>query len=678
MADIFQRLRRFSSEAQRSAAPAPRSTLPGAGLTRPALSASSVDRMVLAEDYSAITTSQEADAFLLAAYERFHELERKAHTEGGIEGNDRLVNSRLEEMFHPRSTADLASFYPDFPTAKRTDASVRSMLANSRPPMPVSGPVVRLPSPPQFRSAFDRPAATPAPAPMRVGGLRIDAPEPRRQRVVYTDEQQAIISANGRVIVGRAKAGTGKTTTAVGYAEARPQQRMLYLSFAKANQVEAETRFPRNTTARTAHSLAFDAVGRKFDGRIDREWRAMSVRQELNLRNYRAAAMTQQVLRNFFNSHAAHIDEDHAAGLDQTYRAYGREIDDALQSARTLWRRMCDMNDRVRIPDDAYLKMWALQRPQLPYDVLIFDEYQDANPVMAQIVANQQQARVLYLGDPHQAIYGFRGARDALETLPADATVFNLTQTWRFGPRIAAIANTLLRELKGEHIPIQGMAADGALSPGATITTLARTNSQLFKIAAQDRGAGVHWVGGIKKYHVRSLLDGYALFINNLSEIKDPLLRRFGSWQEMKDYAEATRDGQLRIMAELVDQYKGDTPHLVEDLERNEVRVQADASLILATAHGVKGLDFDHVQIAPDFEYLAEAEAELAQDPNAQIQEQEINLLYVAFTRARKTLTLNEDTRRWLKDLPKHRENRERARQQHEARQSRVTFAVPP
>lgn len=496
--------------------------------------------------------------------------------------------------------------------------------------------------------------------------------------MTYTDEQQAIISANGRVLVGRAKAGTGKTTTAVGYAEARRERNMLYLSFAKANQMEAESRFPRNTTARTAHSLAFDAVGRKFEGRIDREWRAMSVRQELNLKNYRAAAMTQSVLRSFFNSEALKIDEQHAAGLDQNFRAYGSEISDALQTARTLWRRMCDRGDRVRIPDDAYLKMWALQQPQLPYDVIIFDEYQDANPVMAQIVARQQQARVLYLGDPHQAIYGFRGARDALETLPADARVFNLTMTWRFGPRIAAIANTLLAELKGEHIPIQGMAPDGVLREGETITTLARTNAQLFKIAAQDRGAGVHWVGGIKKYHVRSLLDGHALFFNNLSEVKDPLLRRFGSWQEMKDYAEATRDGQLRIMAELVDQYKGDTPHLVADLERNEVRDQADARLVLATAHGVKGLDYDHVQIAPDFEYLAELEAELAQDPNAHIDEQEINLLYVAFTRARKTLALNEDSRRWFKDLPRHRENRERARVQHEARQQRVTFAVPP
>lgn len=500
-----------------------------------------------------------------------------------------------------------------------------------------------------------------------------------RPAVTYTDEQQAIICAQGRVVVGRAKAGTGKTTTAIGYAEARPDKRLLYLSFAKANQVEAEARFPRNTFARTAHSLAFDAIARRFEGRIDREWRAMSVKQELNLRNYRAAAMAQQVLRNFFNSQDGSIAEHHALELASGgFRAYEREIDEAFRNAQQLWRRMNDVSDRVRIPDDAYLKMWALTRPQLPCDVIVFDEYQDANPVMAGIVASQERAKILYLGDPHQAIYGFRGARDALETLPDGAQLFNLTKTWRFGPRIAAVANTLLSELKGERIPIQGMAADGAYRDGDAITTLGRTNAQLFKIAAQERGRGVHWVGGLKKYQIGTLLDGYSLFINNSSDIKDPLLRRFSSWQELKDYAEATKDGQLRIVAELVEQHKGDTPHLVEDFKRNEVHEARDARSILATAHAVKGLDFDHVQIAPDFDYLSEVEAQLAADPNAEIQEQEINLLYVAFTRARKTLSLNEDTRHWLQHLPQHRLNRERARRHHEARQQHVQFAAPP
>lgn len=550
----------------------------------------------------------------------------------------------------------------------------------SAPVQPVV-PVRQLPHPPVFRSAFDRPMA---PAPARRGGLRFDvepegAPAAPRRKVNFTGEQQQIIDARGRIVVGRAKAGTGKTTTAVGYAEARPSKNILYLSFAKANQVEAMSRFPRNTTSSTAHSLAFQAVGKKFGERIDRDWRAMSVRQELNLRNYREAAMTQHVLRNFFNSVDADVYEAHAAGLDMTHRADSREQNNAIDNARRLWRRMCDTSDRVRVPDDAYLKMWALYAPQLPYDAIIFDEYQDANPVMAQIVAQQRSANVLYLGDPHQSIYAFRGAVDALETLPAEAQVFNLTQTWRFGPKIAALANILLAEFKGERIPIVGMAADGQLEQGGTITTLARTNAQLFKIAAAARGQGVHWVGGLQKYGVQTMLDAYALFIGNLSDVRDPLLTRCGSWQGLKDYAEATRDGRLRIMCDLVDTYKGDVPHLVEDFKRYEVKEAADAGEILATAHGVKGLDFDHVQLAPDFEYLAEAEAELAADPHAAIDQQEINLLYVAFTRARKTLALNEDSLRWFAELPKHRENRERARRQYEARiNGGVTFKAPP
>lgn len=576
---------------------------------------------------------------------------------------------------------DMFERFQRFTASQARGGSAPASHAAAAPPPAAAPARPRLPSPPQFRSAFDRPAP-PAPPTSR-GGLRIDppaAPAGPRGRVNYTDEQQAVIAAEGRVVVAKAKAGTGKTTTAVGYADARPNRSFLYLSFAKANQVEATQRFPRNTVARTAHSLAFDAVGRKFGERIDREWRAMSVRQELNAKNYRVAAMAQHVLRAFFNSVDQEIGDAHAESLaNSAFRAYGHEIGEAMSNARHLWKRMCDPADRVRVPDDAYMKMWALQQPQLPFDHIIFDEYQDANPVMADIVANQRQARTLYLGDPHQSIYGFRGAVDALEKVPDDALIFNLTKTWRFGPRIAAVANTLLAEFKGERVAIQGMAPDGTMEEGATLTTLARTNAQLFKIAAQERGLGVHWVGGIGKYNVRSLLDGYALYMNNLRDVQDQLLRRFSGWQELKDYAESTRDGQLRIMAELVEHYKGDTPALVADLERNEVRDETQASSILATAHGVKGLDFDHVQIAPDFQYLAEAEAELAADPNAAIEQQEINLLYVAFTRARKTLTLNEDSTRWLANLPRHREDRERARRQFEARlRGGVTFQPPP
>ncbi len=75
-----------------------------------------------------------------------------------------------------------------------------------------------------------------------------------------TDEQEIICRHLSPALIIAAFAGTGKTTTLRAYAEKRPNQRMLYLAFNKETQVHANDTFPRHVTARTAHSLAYQAM----------------------------------------------------------------------------------------------------------------------------------------------------------------------------------------------------------------------------------------------------------------------------------------------------------------------------------------------------------------------------------------------------------------------------------
>jgi superfamily I DNA/RNA helicase len=126
-------------------------------------------------------------------------------------------------------------------------------------------------------------------------------------------------------------------------------------------------------------------------------------------------------------------------------------------------------------------------------------------------------------------------------------------------------------------------------------------------------------------------------------------------------YAEEAKDREAKILAEVVAEYRHDTPHLVQQIIDNAVPDASHAQILLTTGHKAKGLDWDYVQIADDFDILAETEAMLAQDPYAPIEVQEINLLYVVLTRAKKQLALNEDTRDWLTKLPTHRRARAEA-----------------
>jgi len=74
--------------------------------------------------------------------------------------------------------------------------------------------------------------------------------------------------------------------------------------------------------------------------------------------------------------------------------------------------------------------------------------------------------------------------------------------------------------------------------------------------------------------------------------------------------------------------------------KRAELR-RDDAELILATAHGTKGLEFDHVAVIGLDEgvFPSRRTLEEAEDP-ARALEEERRLAYVAWTRARRSLLL--------------------------------------
>lgn len=484
----------------------------------------------------------------------------------------------------------------------------------------------------------------------------------------YSDQQNTVIHCPARLIVVNAFAGAGKTTTAVGYADARPYSKMLYIAFNKGIRDEAATRFGPNVESRTTHSLAYTAVGRFYQARLARPWRTLTLRNEAGIATVRAAAITQSILSKFFQSTAKEINISHADEATVEFNIDELELHSCTQLAKNIWTRMQNRQDTISLPDDAYLKMWALTRPKLPYDHIIFDEAQDSNPVIEEVVRNQTHANLLYIGDRHQSIYAFRGSNNAMDGFGDGAKQLSLSQTWRFGPRIANVANLILGELKGEKVKIEGMGTDAKYVKGAPITLLARTNAQLFKEAAQRQGEGVHWIGGSKKYRIDRLLDAYHLYRNDRSKINDPVIRQFSSWLEMQQYGEEAKDREIKVMADVIEEYRNETPGLVQAIKTNEVHNASDAQLTLTTGHGAKGLDWDYVSIAEDFEILADTEADLAVDPTSPIEEQEINLLYVVATRAKKQIQLNEETLTWIEKLPEHRAAREIARNKHDRR----------
>ncbi|WP_454744103.1 UvrD-helicase domain-containing protein [Cupriavidus necator] len=586
------------------------------------------------------------------------------------------------------------------PTAPSGEQSSESTAAPARQPAPkpaaVSGPprfsfgsartaatpvqsAQQTPQAASFGTAATPRAAAPASAAAPAKGFSFGSTSlrPTAQAArTYTDQQRAIIEAQADIVVAEAYAGTGKTTTAVGFTEARPDLRTLYLAFNRANAKAAQGRFPRHVTSMTTHALAYSVLTQDQRSRVENIWKPATMRKDMAIIGldvrYREAAITQRILASFFASRDAEPTAAHADEARKVLNAQDFTVEQCVRYANRAWGAMKDKSGRITIPHDAYLKMFVQSKPNLGYQMLVFDEAQDANPITAQLVELQREfgTKLLYLGDRHQSIYAFRGATNAMEGLPANATVLPLTQSWRFGPKTAGIANQILSELKGETNQIEGLGSDAPWREGAPYALLSRTNAELIKPAVARRGRGVHWVGGIEGYKVHILEDAWRLRSNQRTDIREPFIRdNFTSWQEFEDYGEETKDPEVKILVELVDQYRHEIPQLVAELRANEEKSDKFADLVVATGHKAKGLEWDQVKLADDFTVLEKAEQSMADFGRIDAQEamredgtdQELNLLYVAVTRAMKSCQLNSETLAWIADLPAHRQRRDEA-----------------
>jgi superfamily I DNA/RNA helicase len=265
----------------------------------------------------------------------------------------------------------------------------------------------------------------------------IRTPNRQIRSLMAAGEQQAIIDASqsGADLVIEAGAGTGKTSTLRLVAATQPRRRGLYVAYNKAIATDAKRSFPTSVTCATAHSLAFRAVGRRFAHRLNGpRMPARQTAKELDITRplaiphvgllapQQVARLVMETITRFCHSEAAHVEPWHVPktpGLDDPPTiAVLREA--LVPLARRAWADLSNPDGRLRFTHDCYLKLWQLSDPHLPADYVLLDEAQDANPVVAAIVDRQHHAQRILVGDRCQAIYGWRGAIDAMSRFHAD------------------------------------------------------------------------------------------------------------------------------------------------------------------------------------------------------------------------------------------------------------------
>lgn len=335
-----------------------------------------------------------------------------------------------------------------------------------------------------------------------------------------------------------------------------------------------------------------------------------------------------------------------ATNAELALRAHGRLIEHPLCNAGdTLWRRRCRtvaacnlVDGMMMLPIEGAMDAEGKQVPSKRWAPITVSHRHYEGTVHSLAVADDET----YVADgvvTHNSIYGWNGAVDAMSKLPDGFRSF-LTQSFRFGPEVAAVANTVLTDLEAD-LRIKGLpslrSTVGKIADGVRPdAVLCRTNAGAVSrcLEAQAAGVSVYLAGGGDQ--VIKFAEGAADLQAGRSSWH-PELSCFTTWGEVQDYVEQDElGGELQLLVDLVDKFT--PPAIISGLK--QMPDELNAELTVTTAHKSKGREWNIVQLADDFGQQAKPGAPEPEpkDPS----DEEKRLLYVAVTRAQKHLDVSQ------------------------------------
>lgn len=465
-----------------------------------------------------------------------------------------------------------------------------------------------------------------------------------------TPEQALITNFNGTQLVVIAFAGTGKTTTLIKYALKNQKRRMLYIAYNRTVRDEATATFPKNVDCKTSHQIAFEAVGKDYRHKQKDNLSLQDISKGLGVSNWENVRIITQTLNRFFSSVDEEIQLGHLPEENEKGHLSQEELDtkkSLLEQAKLVWEKMKDVKDPFPMTHDGYLKLYQLSKPDLSYyySAILLDEAQDANPVISSFVL-AQRCIVIFVGDRHQQIYRFRGAENALDVAEMRAaTRLYLTSSFRFGPQVSMVANAIMA-LKGESRSLIGrgkpdqvlMTLPDDAYPRAVLsrTVMGCINSGL---DYANKGYKIYWAGGADSYQVNQLLNLYYLSIGQTENIKDKkLLSNYPNFDLYVKVAKQTKNFEMQRAIRVLKHYGEDLLELLTVLNEQTVEKEENADVIISTAHKSKGLEWDYVELSDDYPDVLQLKKRPDQK---ETYEDELNLIYVAVTRAMKAIAIN-------------------------------------
>jgi hypothetical protein len=322
------------------------------------------------------------------------------------------------------------------------------------------------------------------------------------------------------------------------------------------------------------------------------------------------------------------------AGLEPAQEALLRQ--EIAHWAAKMWKESLAPASQLRFTFDYAFKLYVMSEPVLNYDTIMLDEAQDSNGIVEHFIKSQYTQK-LVVGDPAQALYGWRGAVNIMDKF--DGERLPLSQSWRFGNRIAEEADKWL-EHTGTGISVKGNPAkDSIVSDGhmdSPDAILCRTNASAMAQAmkAMENGLRVALVGGTKALESLAYAAGA---LRKGEPTTHPELIAFTSWSELMAYTEEPGGGDLKALVGLINQHG--VPAIIDACKNTVDERRGVPDVVISTAHKSKGREWKKVRVSDDFKEPKPVVDPLSGETGpGVILKAEAMLHYVTVTRAREHL----------------------------------------
>lgn len=492
----------------------------------------------------------------------------------------------------------------------------------------------------------------------------------------FTDEQLDIIESNNNLKV-ESTAGSSKTTTSVYKIENIESisdcNKILYLVFNKSAKEHAKNLLTnlnlKNTDIHTAHSLSYKHIigylKYKFKNSysLDELNDILKVKKTNNRTNYILLKHIANCFSIFCNSKVSSFEEydytSDVVDIDPTVFNFIKSNNEKIKSyAADLYNLM--KFKKIECNHDFYLKEFQLSSPNLNYTHIIFDEAQDASPVMVDIVMNQKDSIKTFIGDSNQSIYGFRKAINALDNINFETKT--LSKSFRYSNKIANIGKDILKwkSLINPNYKVPNISGVGKNKKLDSLCIIGRSNCKLFfniisMVLESNIYKNFYFEGGIhaqlrtdSNIHIFDVLN---LKQGNYSRIRHPILKDMRSFDQLEEFSETTADSELNVLIKIADEYGNRLFSIIKQLNDLMVDNKESADVVFSTVHKAKGLEYDKVILLDDFINKSDIDKLTSPSSVYKINDsdetyknkilEEINMLYVATTRTKNSLIQN-------------------------------------